>query len=696
MSTFLSPVIVHLLLVGGGLVATVVGLAWTLQNRDKHATAEFGLFLGTVVLWAAAQLVEVIGGPQIAYVASFAAEAIRATMAVSWFYFTMTYAGHGSAVHSGAIRLSAAASTIYLLVFTGVPPVATAVTFDTVSVTHTPFTAVAFRGANPFHHLAQLIGYLLVGIGTIALVYRLVKTEYTRAWQSVVFLATAFAVLTFDLLIDDVISPVPGVDYAVIGTSVVSVIYILVLYRGDLFGFAPVARDHVFHNMDDGVVVVNPDHTIIDVNPAAASMLGDEVQIGSDAEAVLPDEIATDARVTNLTDGRTNVTLTENGTARHYDVIVSTLTPGEELSGIAIILRDTTERMEREQKLRRFRRAVASAGDAIFITDPDGVIEYVNPAFEGITGYSRAEAVGNTPQILDSGEMTEDYFAQLWATIRSGDVWDKAIVNQRKDGDRYHAHQTIAPFTDGSDDIEGFVAVQRDLTARKEREQHLQVLSRVLRHNLKNDMTVIQGRAETIHTEASGTVETAADMIIEKSDELINVAETEQAIIDILVEAPDRIQIELVSLLQRSATTVTDRHPEATIDVNCPAQPTVVAIPQLGDAVTELLTNATIHTEQDSPEITVTVTRDAAQVHIEIADNGPRIPEMERQILVEGTESGPLSHGNGLGLWLVYWVVTRSDGTVTVAEAEPRGNIIRITLPGERTESETEETETNT
>jgi signal transduction histidine kinase len=77
----------------------------------------------------------------------------------------------------------------------------------------------------------------------------------------------------------------------------------------------------------------------------------------------------------------------------------------------------------------------------------------------------------------------------------------------------------------------------------------------------------------------------------------------------------------------------------------------------------------------------VSVTADDERVRIEVADDGPRIPEMERRILVRGSKIEPLFHGSGLGLWLVYWIVTRSDGTLTFHENEPRGNRIRIELP---------------
>lgn len=124
-------------------------------------------------------------------------------------------------------------------------------------------------------------------------------------------------------------------------------------------------------------------------------------------------------------------------------------------------------------------RAVEAAGHAIYTTDPDGRITYVNPAFEETTGYGASEAVGRTPAILASGEHPPAYHDRLWETITAGDVWDETVVNRRKDGSRYVAHQTIAPVTSDGD-IEGYVAIQTDVTEQRRRERRLRQYERAI------------------------------------------------------------------------------------------------------------------------------------------------------------------------------------------------------------------------
>lgn len=120
-----------------------------------------------------------------------------------------------------------------------------------------------------------------------------------------------------------------------------------------------------------------------------------------------------------------------------------------------------------------FKRAVEHAGHTIVVTDVDGTIQYVNPAFEEMTGYSREEALGENPRILQSGEHDEEFYEDMWETILAGDVWTAEVVNEHKCGELYTVNQTIAPITDDEDRITGFVAVNDDITERKENERDL-------------------------------------------------------------------------------------------------------------------------------------------------------------------------------------------------------------------------------
>ncbi|MFC6873656.1 bacterio-opsin activator domain-containing protein [Halobellus marinus] len=132
-----------------------------------------------------------------------------------------------------------------------------------------------------------------------------------------------------------------------------------------------------------------------------------------------------------------------------------------------------TELRAVNERLRSFRKAIEHAGHAIFLTDSDGTIEYANPAVESVTGYDREEVIGETPRLWQSGKHGDDFYAELWGQITSGSVWEGELTNRRKSGELLWIDATIAPITEDGD-VNRFVAIERDVTERKEREMRIE------------------------------------------------------------------------------------------------------------------------------------------------------------------------------------------------------------------------------
>jgi PAS domain S-box-containing protein len=466
-------------------------------------------------------------------------------------------------------------------------------------------------------------------------------------------------------------------------------------------------------------------------------------------------------------------------------------------------LQDVTDRKERERTLRRTRRAVEASGYAIYITDAGGTIEYVNPAFEEITGYAEEEVVGENPRILSSGDMPDEFYQELWETVRSGEVWKGEFVNRRKGGELYHAHQTIAPI--GGDDgaIEGFVAIQsditeqveatqdlatfrdivqrvddpimlqdtdgkfrvlnealadyagqsvealegsdefafmneraaaeiarrkeqvlaeerprtyevnpsfptkgsrtfkttryphydeagdldgtvaicRDVTDLRDRERQLGVVDRVLRHNLRSEITIIQGHAEHVAENPTADSEAHAREIRAASESLQSLAEKERNIVEVLTEAGSPTSLDLCQVLRRAIAEVTDAYPDSEVDVDCPDGIEVRALVAFEEALYEVLENAVKHTDASRPHVTVTAARENGSVTVSVADSGPGIPEMERGVFDGDADIEPLTHGSGLGLWFVNHVVVQSGGSVRFRATDSRGSTVDISVP---------------
>jgi sigma-B regulation protein RsbU (phosphoserine phosphatase) len=141
------------------------------------------------------------------------------------------------------------------------------------------------------------------------------------------------------------------------------------------------------------------------------------------------------------------------------------------IRGGTVIFRDVTRAKQNEERLRKLSSAVEQTADTIVITNKQGAIEYVNPAFEKTTGYSSKEVLGRTPRILKSGIHDRPFYQELWGKILGGSSYRGTIVNRKKGGQLYWSEQTITPLKDNGGNIINFVTVMKDITELKEKRE---------------------------------------------------------------------------------------------------------------------------------------------------------------------------------------------------------------------------------
>lgn len=230
-----------------------------------------------------------------------------------------------------------------------------------------------------------------------------------------------------------------------------------------------------------------------------------------------------------------------------------------------------------------------------------------------------------------------------------------------------------------------------ELTARLlerelEREQHeanltryanlALVLNRVLRHNLRNDMSIIRGftqlMAERLDHDSHG------ETVLKNIDDLIDLTEKARELDEIVATDHERESIEVVSLVGDVVDAVSRKYPNATVSIESDRAVTTALFPGFERALRELLENAAKHSGTH-PRIDVTVETVPNAVEIRIEDDGPGLDEEEAEVLETGAET-PLIHGSGLGLWLTHWIVSNHDGTITAAASET-GTRMTVSIP---------------
>ncbi len=157
---------------------------------------------------------------------------------------------------------------------------------------------------------------------------------------------------------------------------------------------------------------------------------------------------------------------------------------------------DITERKRAEERLHLLYEALESSANSVVITDREGTILWVNPAFTRLTGYRRVEAIGQNPRILKSGQQSREFYETMWATICDGQPWHGQVVNRRKDGALYTEEMTITPVRAGGGDITHFVAIKEDISARKLAEEEREHLLAEVRRRASESEAIISSIAD--------------------------------------------------------------------------------------------------------------------------------------------------------------------------------------------------------
>lgn len=331
--------------------------------------------------------------------------------------------------------------------------------------------------------------------------------------------------------------------------------------------------------------------------------------------------------------------------------------------------------LELEDAKERYQTIFEESTDAILLIDPDqDTIHEVNRRACELLGYERDALVTLSPRDIFPDEDDRSHtFAE--AVVHG---WGDGFTCRTKDGRKIDVDISASMVTlDGQSLL---LASMRDVTMRIRRQQRLQVLTRIFRHNLRNEGNVIQGHADVLFDELSESpLEENALIIRETIDDILALSNKVRRIQDVLDR--DRVQTSpLDELLRSHRDRFQAAYPDATLATETPHSGIIVGR-RLGVAVQEAIENAAKHVEKTPAiQITTDVDETAEQVSIHIHDNGPGLPEHELEVISSGTET-PLTHGSGIGLWFIYWVVDSLGGSLHIESDGATGTTLTLDVP---------------
>lgn len=346
-------------------------------------------------------------------------------------------------------------------------------------------------------------------------------------------------------------------------------------------------------------------------------------------------------------------------------------------------------RTKREQALREkheyltqlFENSTDCIAD-VELDNTEAIIRDVNPTFEAVFGYAADDIKGKLLQDLIVPPDRTDESRAILRQARSGNRVEIESKRETRTGRRDFIVRVVPIEQDAR--VIGAYIVYTDITDRKRQTQQLQVLNRVLRHNLRNKLNVLIGQIDQLASlssdEQSNEVQQQSMRTI---DDVLNLSKTAQELSNDTDSDTNRDPTFLPDLAEHIAEDVHEQYQHAEVTTTVSSQVWIAGTIQLETVLRELCENAIEHHDQEHPSVEIRVVKRDDRpgwVELSVADDGPGIPEHEREVLRKGEET-PLQHGSGLGLWTVNWIVNAAGGELSITDSEPRGTTVTLTLP---------------
>jgi PAS domain S-box-containing protein len=400
----------------------------------------------------------------------------------------------------------------------------------------------------------------------------------------------------------------------------------------------------------------------------------------------------------------------KDGTLLDVELYGVSLLVGGEPAGGLVLYQDISARRRAEESLRKLSQALEQSAESVLITDKDGVIEYVNPCFVDLTGYSREEAVGYTPRILKSGKHLLGFYQSFWATILSGDVYRGVFVNKKKSGEVFFEEKTIAPVKDARGTITNFVSVGRDITLRRKAEEELKKAKETaeeasraksdflanMSHEIRTPMNGIIGMTElTLETDLNSEqreylamVKSSADALLQVINDILDFSKVEAGMLE-LEREPFALRTSIGETMKVLGHLAHRKKLELAWQAAADVPEWVVGDRgRLRQMLVNLVGNAIKFTEQGEIVVTVRVenfVRNGVALNFCISDTGIGIPAEKQRLIFEAFTQADGSTtrkygGTGLGLAIAQRLAGLQEGNLWVESEAGKGSVFHFTV----------------
>jgi PAS domain S-box-containing protein len=371
----------------------------------------------------------------------------------------------------------------------------------------------------------------------------------------------------------------------------------------------------------------------------------------------------------------------------------------ESLEDMALIIGEALYRFSVEEQQARLASAVDSTAEAVVVTEPlAGKIQYVNAAFEQITGYSKDEVLGKTLHFMDSGRQTAEFYRELRETLKSKGVWRGVQIIKKKEGTQYYEDCTISPVWGASGELLNFVFLKRDVTEKMRLESIAESVSTMdsigyifsgVRHEIGNPINsinmilgLLKAKLPTLPQEA----------IVDYVDRIFGQISRVEFLLRSLksfnmYESQETQDLDIADFMDQFLPLVREDLTKKGIDLDLTLEPgtnRICADPRaLQQVLLNILTNASdAVSKTERPKIGLHIFKSGSRVNVQIEDNGSGIPEDKMKDLFKPFYTTK-TKGTGLGLVIVKKMLTKMNGTIEVKSRQDGGTAVTISLPEE-------------